>query len=304
MLDLTVLIAPIFLIILLGKILRRTLIYDDHVWYKVNSLSYWVFFPCLLFNKTSVINLEAFSFGYFSYAIIGGFIAAFGFSFLIGTTLKIRTRSLTSVLQGSGRHNSFVALAIASQYLGETGELIGTIAVALLVTFSNLVTVIMMTYMLKNNEASKLLLLKEIARNPFIVAILIGLCFNKMGLGGLPVIHELTGSLGGAALTLALICVGAGLKFGELGEHSIDAVLATIAKLAIFPITVYFLGKYFNLSYEMQIVAVIFATAPTSSAGYALAKQMGGDAPLMATIISLQTLLSVIAIPAAILLVS
>lgn len=158
--------------------------------------------------------------------------------------------------------------------------------------------------MLKSNESSKLLLLKEISRNPFIVAILLGLLFNMMGLGGLPIIHELTGSLGGAALTLALICVGAGLRFGQLGGHSIDAVLTTIAKLVIFPLTVYWLAVYFNLSNEMKVVAVIFATAPTSSAGYALAKQMGGDAPLMATIISLQTLLSVMAIPIAILLVS
>lgn len=304
MLNLSVLIAPIFLIILLGRILRITLIRDDDIWFKVNSLSYWVLFPCLLFNKTSVIDLGAFSFEYFSYVIIGGFITAFGFSYLLGKGLKLKTASLTSVLQGSGRHNSFVALAIATQYLGDTGEMIGTIAVAILVTFSNLVTVIMMTHMLKTKEDSKFLFFKELARNPFIIAILLGLSFNVLGLGGMPVIHELTASLGGAALTLALICVGAGLRFRQLSGHSIDAIIATVAKLAIFPMTVYWLAVYFNLSNDMKIVAVIFATAPTSSAGYALAKQMGGDAPLMATIISLQTLLSVIAIPTAIILVS
>ena len=111
MLDLAVLIAPIFLIILLGRVLRISLIQDDHIWFKVNSLSYWVLFPSLLFNKTSVIDLGAFSFEYFSYAIIGGFVAAFGFSFFIGKVLKIKATSLTSILQGSGRHNSFVALA-------------------------------------------------------------------------------------------------------------------------------------------------------------------------------------------------
>lgn len=304
MLNLAVLIAPIFLIILLGRILRISLIRDDDIWFKINSLSYWVLFPSLLFNKTSVIDLTAFSFEYFSYVIIGGFIGAFGFAYILGKCLKLKTASLTSVLQGSGRHNSFVALAIASQYLGNTGEIFGTIAVAVLVTFSNLVTVIMMTHMLKTKEDSKFLFFKELARNPFIIAILLGLLFNIMGLGGMPVIHQLAGSLGGAALTLALICVGAGLRFGELSGHTIDATIATVAKLAIFPITVYWLSVYFNLSDEMKIVAVIFATAPTSSAGYALAKQMGGDAPLMATIISLQTLISVIAIPVAIMIIS
>jgi predicted permease len=304
MLDLAVLIAPIFLIILLGRILRITLIQEDNIWFKVNSLSYWVLFPSLLFNKTSVIDLDAFSFQLFSYVIIGGFIAAFSFSYSLVKILKLKTASLTSILQGSGRHNSFVALAIASQYLGEIGETFGTIAVAVLVTFSNLVTVIMMTYMLKSEQDSKLLLFKELARNPFIVAILLGLLFNILNLEGLPALHELSGSLGSAALTLALLCVGAGLRFGELKGHTISAAIATIAKLAIFPIAVYWLAVYFDLSNDMKIVAVIFASAPTSSAGYALAKQMGGDAPLMATIISLQTLISVLAIPAAIMIVS
>ena len=304
MLDLAILIAPIFLVILTGRVLRVGLIQDDQIWYKVNSLSYWVLFPSLLFNKTSVIDLSAFSYELFSYTLFGGFIAAFVFSYIFGKLVKMKTASLTSVLQGSGRHNSFVALAIASQYLGEVGEMIGTIAVAVLVTFSNLATVIMMTKMLKNDEDSQLLLIKEILRNPFIVAILLGLTFNYLELGGLPVLHELTGLLGSAALTLALICVGAGLRFGELGGHSFDAFLSTFSKLVIFPISVYWLSVYFNLPKEMQVVAIISATAPTSSTAYALAKQLGGDAPLMATIISLQTLLSVIAIPLAIMIVA
>ncbi|MDG1997164.1 MAG: AEC family transporter [Emcibacteraceae bacterium] len=304
MLDLTILIAPIFLIILLGKVLRVTLISEENIWFRVNSLSYWVLFPSLLFNKTSVIDLNAFSYGYFSYTLLIGFCTAFIFSFLIGKWLNLTAASLSSVLQGSGRHNSFVALAVASQYLGEQGELIGTIAVAVLVTFSNIVTVIMMTSLLKEKGASRFILFKEILRNPFIIAITIGLIFNVLGLGNLPVLHSLTASLGGAALTLALLCVGAGLRFGDLKHHNYPAVLSAAGKLLIFPVAVYFSALYFELPQNLIIVAVIFASAPTSSASYALAKQLGGDAPLMATIISLQTLLAVFVIPIAILLVS
>ncbi|MDG1707309.1 MAG: hypothetical protein P8H03_01035, partial [Emcibacteraceae bacterium] len=174
MLELTILIAPIFLIILLGKVLRLSLITDDNIWFRVNSLSYWVLFPSLLFNKTSVIDLNAFSFEYFSYALLIGFCAAFLFSFIIGKVLNLNAGSFTSVLQGSGRHNSFVALAVASQYLGDQGELMGTIGVAVLVTFSNIVTVIMMTTLLKKKGDSRFILFKEILRNPFIVAIIFG----------------------------------------------------------------------------------------------------------------------------------
>jgi len=44
-------------------------------------------------------------------------------------------------------------------------------------------------------------------------------------------------------------------------------------------------------------VALIAATVPTAAASYILARQMGGDAPLMAEIITLQTVLAMITMP-------
>lgn len=303
-LNLIYLVAPIFLIILLGRVLRVALIQDDDAWHQINSLSYWVLFPSLLFNKISVIDLNSFSFEYFSYVLILGFLGALLFSYIVGKVAGIKTVPLSSVLQGSGRHNSFVALAVASQFLGEQGELIGTIAVAVLVSFSNMWTVTMMTLMLRDKGENKWLVFKEIFKNPFIIAILIGLFFNIMNWGHLPVLHDYTGYLGKAALTLALLCVGAGLRFGEVKDQLFAALLSCAAKLVVFPILAFFIATAFELSHEMVIVAVIFAIAPTSSTCYAQAKHMGGDAPLMATIISMQTLISVIAIPVAILLVA
>jgi malonate transporter and related proteins len=70
--------------------------------------------------------------------------------------------------------------------------------------------------------------------------------------------------------------------------------------MLVFPLVAFLVCRLFALSTEMTVIAVIFSTCPTSPAGFPLAKQMGGDASLMATIISLQTALGVIAIPTAI----
>lgn len=59
--------------------------------------------------------------------------------------------------------------------------------------------------------------------------------------------------------------------------------------MVVFPIVTWLVCRYAGVSAEMTTIAVIFATCPTSPAGFPLAKQMGGDAPLMATIISVQT---------------
>jgi predicted permease len=43
--------------------------------------------------------------------------------------------------------------------------------------------------------------------------------------------------------------------------------------------------------------AILLAALPTATSSYILARQLGGDAPLMAAIISGQTLLAVVSIP-------
>ena len=44
-------------------------------------------------------------------------------------------------------------------------------------------------------------------------------------------------------------------------------------------------------------VAVLFASLPAASTAYILARQMGGDAPLMANIITLSTIVSAVTMP-------
>ena len=52
-----------------------------------------------------------------------------------------------------------------------------------------------------------------------------------------------------------------------------------------------------GLSGLLVQVAVLLAALPTATSAYILARQLGGDAPLMAGIISGQTLLAMVTIP-------
>ena len=51
---------------------------------------------------------------------------------------------------------------------------------------------------------------------------------------------------------------------------------------------------------EARTVAIICAAVPPATSAYILARQLGGDATLMATLITSLTLLSVVTIPLAI----
>lgn len=56
-------------------------------------------------------------------------------------------------------------------------------------------------------------------------------------------------------------------------------------------------GLALGLNGNALITALLFQALPTASSAYIMARQLGGDAPLMAGITAAQTVLSMIALP-------
>jgi hypothetical protein len=55
---------------------------------------------------------------------------------------------------------------------------------------------------------------------------------------------------------------------------------------------------------DIAIILIIYAATPTAASGFALARQMGGDYKLMASLITNQTLISFFTLPFTIYLAS
>lgn len=293
------LVLPIFLVIILGKMLQLTIVKDAGIWAGINKISYWVLFPAFLLTQTSRLDLSDPDILPYSISLILAYFAAMIFAFCVGKIAKQSNHTLTSVIQGAGRHNTFIGLAVAGQLFGAVGTTIGTVATAALVPLSNVVAVIMMGAMLNKGAGIRKLLL-DLVRNPIILAIVAGLAFSRLNFPQGFVLYQFTGLIGQATLPTLLLVIGANLRFTSFNSQIQPVVISTIAKMLVFPIIVFLVCQWFALSAETTVIAVIFACCPTSPAGFPLAKQMGGDAPVMATIISVQTAFSVIAIPIAI----
>ncbi|MNT83778.1 Membrane transport protein [compost metagenome] len=65
----------------------------------------------------------------------------------------------------------------------------------------------------------------------------------------------------------------------------------------MLPLTTYGVCRVLGLSGQAAIVAILFQALPTASSSYVMARQMGGNAPLMANIIALQTVLAALTLP-------
>jgi hypothetical protein len=202
-------------------------------------------------------------------------------------------------MQGAARHNTFIALAVAERLHGAEGLAIAALASAMLIPATNLSVVTLMVGMLSGARGASLLpaILRDLARNPFLLAVALGVALNLAVGARVPVLHDVTGILGAAALPIMLLSVGASLRMTGLAGDALAIALSAAGKLLVFPLAILGLGAGVGLSGAEFAVAMVFGAAPTASSAYTLARQMGGDAELMATIITLQTILAFATMP-------
>jgi hypothetical protein len=300
--DVVFAIAPIFMLMIIGNLLRRNQILDEAFWSLNDKLVYWILMPALLFNEISQIHFSPALFGSYAVVILCGFFAVILLSILLSKVCGYSGAVSSSVMQGAARHNAFIALAISGSLFGAKGLAIGTSLMAILIPIVNVVIVTFMVIVLQdekpNNAKPRLTaVIAELAKNPLILSIIVGIVFSVANAKDVPIIHETTRLLGLGAIPLLLLGLGANIRIRNLSIKISPLVISCVLKLAIFPIIVYFVSGYFEFSVTEKIVMVIFSCVPTAVSSYTLAKQLGGEAELMTSIITLQTALSFITIP-------
>ena len=291
MLTIFLAIAPVFALILMGYGLRRGGIPSIEFWNLNDRLVYWILMPALFFAKISAADLSG-GLGDYAVLLYAGFFAAILCGWLFGR--KIEAPQASSLLQGSARFNTFIGLAIAEAVFGTKGLQIAVLGSALLVPVVNVTVVTLITRQLGGSGKSILI---GLIKNPLILSIFAGALFNLAGLNEVPVLHEIARILGNAALPIMLLCVGANLKLRGLSGSRRIIGFSMIGKFLINPLAVVLVALLFGPDPLVIQIALVFAALPTGVASYTLARGMGGDAPLMAAIITTQTLLSFVMLP-------
>ena len=300
--EIFLLISPVFILIILGSLLRRIGVPDLSFWHISDKLIYWVLIPALLFHHVSQITLSSTMLANYAVVILSGLFVVTTLSFIAGKLFGYTPQIWTSVMQGAARHNAFIALAIAGSLFGNKGLALGAIFMVILIPVINIVIVSAMTSTLNqevgnNSRPSIFDVLFELIKNPFILAIATGLVISFVDAERIIIIHETTGLLGSAALPIMLLSIGANIKIREISSAITPIIIANVLKLLVFPIVVFFVAKSMNLSLFETTIAVIFAAVPTAASSYSLAKQFGAETQLMTSIITIQVALSFITLP-------
>lgn len=284
---------PDFALIACGYLLCWFTALNRALWDGVERLVYYLLFPVLLFTAIVrfPLRVEALlQLGGIGLAIVGtGVALAWSLKAWPGVDAHLHA----SGAQTAFRFNTYVALALSERIAGAQGLAWVALLVAVCVPVCNIAAVWPLA------RRGRQGVLRELARNPLIIATVTGLLANLVGARIPELLNVTLQRIGAAALPLGLMAVGAGLRFGALREGPGLALgLMGIRHLAL-PALAIGLVIALELPALQQAVVVAFAAMPTASSAYVLATRMGGHGSYVAGLVTASTLLAMPGLPLA-----
>lgn len=285
------LVLPDFMLIALGWVLLHKLNFSADFFRTAEKLVYFVLFPALLFQSITQTPLSA-SGAWTLFQGAAG-LALFGIIManLAIPLLRPNPTAHASVSQCAYRFNTYMGLSIAASLGGAEGQTIMAVLVGFSVPLVNIAAV----HGLARQSNGKVL--REIVRNPLIIATVSALIWNFLELPIPKPVDTTLARLGACAIAIGLMCVGATLSLH--GTRSSAGLMGWMIgiKLLLLPVAALAIGWVLNMPVLERQMLFLFSALPTASSAHVLAARMGGDARLTAVTMSISTLISAITIP-------
>lgn len=285
-------VIPIVAILLLGKLISRTSVLSAEGWLGLESITYFVLFPALIVSKLAVADFSSVDWR-MPTVLIGAQCVVAVVSFILAKVLSQPENRIGVLIQSGVRWNTFIALAFAQDILGPMGVALIAVAAAAMVPTSNLISILALVRF-ANSGIKFLGILKQVVMNPLILAFVLGLSLNQLGIGLHPSFLSFLEILAQAAIALGLLATGSHIQFRDGGAPLATIFGWSLLRLLALPLIAGSLAVALGTPALIVMIILIATAVPTASNGTILARKLGGDARLAANLIALQTLLAVV----------
>lgn len=291
-------ILPLFLLMVVGYLTRRTGLFDSEKAKVLNDLIIYLAIPCLIFR--SVVDKEfILDRLYFVFVFILAMAIAGCAAYLLSRLFSVRKNILGVLLIGS--------------FLGNTGylgyplslTLLGTDALALAVYLDVLGTVLVLftagLYLVEwiSGSSAQINKTNAILTFPPFWALFLGVVLHGFDI---PItITKMIDLLADAAVPIIMLSIGINLRFSSL-KHSFSAYLiGAVTKLVLMPLALLFIAGYVirpaSLAPDELSVLMLQASMPTAMMTQVLAVKYGLEAEFLPALIFITTLLSIVTVP-------
>ncbi len=291
------LLFPDFSLILCGYLLCRYTSLNRSVWEPVEALVYFFLFPVLLFQSIvrNPLDLRAAAHLMGAGWALGlcGIALAYVLPHLPILGRWIDRRDHASSAQVAFRFNSFIGLALADRLAGPVGLQWIAVLIGVCVPLFNMGAV---WPMVRHAERG---FVRELVRNPLIIATASGLVVNLLGYTIPAWLEPTVSRIGAASLALGLMSAGAGMRLGALARGKVLAVSVLAIRHLLLPLVAWGVAQVFALDPTQSAILLAFSALPTASSCYVLAARMGYDGAYVAGLVTLSTLLGMLSLPLA-----
>ena len=284
---------PIFLLIILGKVLKTTKIISDEFTKTADRYVFRIALPALLFSDLTENNVDSAFDG--KYVLFCFSVTIFSIAVLWGLTEKFmkNEEQKGALIQGSYRSSAAIlGLAFINNMYDSVG--MAPLMIIGCVPLYNIFAVIILT--LKGDNGGKKPNMKEtfinVMKNPILLSILIALPFALLNLHFPSFVNKAIGSVANTATPLALISIGASFEGKKALKKMKPTLLASFIKLILLASLFLPLAVFFGYRNQELMALLVMLGSPTTVSSYIMAKNTGNDGILTSSIIVLTTLLS------------
>lgn len=285
---------PIFVIIVFGAFLKRRGLLTDGFCVVADKFVFKIALPAQLFKDIAVMDILSDFSGKFVLFCMAATTFMFAACWIIGRVF-LKDRSMVGAFVQAAARGSAAILGIAfvENIYGNSGMTPMMIVAA--VPLFNIYSVIILTLSGTEGKLNGALIrktLKGIITNPIIIAIILGMAWSLLRIPYPTILSKSVGYMANTATPLALLVLGATFKGREALKKIGPTVAATLLKLLITPAIIFPIAIYMGFRGSELVAIMIMLASPTTVTCYIMAKSMGGDETLSASVVMSATLLS------------
>ena len=287
---------PVIAIAALGHILSVRRWIPTESWRAIERLSYVVLFPALIVRTLANAPFETAPWKLAGALILAQFALA-GVGLAARLIPGMHRPAIGSIIQSNVRWNTMIGLSIGSLLYGQEGLALVTIAAAAMIPTANVISVYALIAHADSPHGKPPNPILALAKNPIVIACVLGLALAAGHVKLPDLLDDCLRILGDAALALGLLSAGAGVDLSALRRAGPRTFTWSLVRLIGLPVFAAGFGLLLGLSGMPLIIVVICAATPTATSSYILARELGGDAPLAANLIAVETVLAMLTMP-------
>lgn len=286
---------PIFLIILLGYILKNIGFLTQEFTRVANQYVFMVALPAMLFQDIASMDVKSemnVTFFFFCMIVtIVMFLVIWGLSHLL-----IKDKDIVGAFAQASARGSAAVLGVAfvENICGEMG--MTPLMIVAAVPFFNILSVVILVFEGRSEDSRDYGKIKSslvnIAKNPIIIGILLGLITSFVSIP-LPTIASRSVSyVARTATPIALLAIGAGFDAKLAVAKLKPTVVASLIKLMGLPLIFLPIAYKFGFGASEMVAILVMLASPTTPSSYVMAENMHNDGVLTSSVIVLTTLMS------------